>query len=214
MPSAQNLFGMKFNRLSVISETPVIRNKKTLWLCACDCGNELLVRADSLKTGHTESCGCKHAESVSLAVTKRNTTHGLRHHPMYNMWFKMIERCSNPKNKSFRDYGAKGITVSDRWRGSFEFFLKNMGERPSPSHEIDRINNSLGYFKENCRWVTRTENARNKSTTFLNAGDVREIKSLLSAGKAQSEIAKQYSVSKYCIHDIARGKSWKDIHLV
>lgn len=211
MGTRENLYGNKYNRLTVISEQPIIREKKTYWLCKCDCGNETTTRADQLKSGHTTSCGCQKKESVSAALIKRNTKDGLRFHPMYNMWAKMKDRCCNEKNKSFKDYGGRGIVVCERWRDSFKSFIADMGERPTIKHEIDRIDNDGNYQPGNCRWVLRLENARNKSTNKLNCTDVSAIKKALIAGEKQTDLARQFGVTKYAIHDVSRNRSWKDI---
>lgn len=88
-------------------------------------------------------------------------------------------RCNEKnKNKKIGKYYAnKGITVCDRWKNSFENFVKDMGPRPSNKHSIDRINSSLGYFKENCRWATSYEQATNVSrfTRLLSAENYLEI---------------------------------------
>jgi hypothetical protein len=73
----------------------------------------------------------------------------------------MKARCENPKNPKYYRYGARGITVCRRWAESFEAFLSDMGERPSPHHSIDRINNNGNYDPGNCRWATPLQQARN-----------------------------------------------------
>lgn len=78
----------------------------------------------------------------------------------YISWHGMIQRCANPTHKSYRRYGGSGITVCERWL-KFPNFLKDMGERPNEK-SIDRINNKLGYCKENCQWSTRKEQQRNR----------------------------------------------------
>lgn len=77
----------------------------------------------------------------------------------------MIKRCTNSKSKSFTDYGGRGITVCSEWLNSFEAFFADMGEKPTAAHEIDRRDNALGYFKDNCQWVTRKINSINKRTS-------------------------------------------------
>lgn len=79
----------------------------------------------------------------------------------------MIQRCTNPNDKRYKNYGGRGITVCKRWRNSFEKFLEDMGEPPTKEHSIDRINNNGNYCKSNCRWVTRKEQNRNKRNNRL-----------------------------------------------
>jgi hypothetical protein len=74
----------------------------------------------------------------------------------------MINRCTNVNNEAYNDYGGRGITVCDRWLNSFEAFYEDMGPRPSPNHSIDREENDLGYYKDNCRWATRVEQNNNR----------------------------------------------------
>ena len=83
-------------------------------------------------------------------------------HPLYRTWQNMIARCENPSCPSYKNYGARGIKVCERWRNSFELFVSDMGEKPSPMYSLDRINVNGGYQPDNCRWATRSEQARNK----------------------------------------------------
>lgn len=92
---------------------------------------------------------------------KKKEMHGLTHSTEQSVWTSMIQRCANPSNPNFPRYGAIGITVCDRWRNSLAAFVEDMGRRPSIKHTLDRIKNSLGYFKENCRWATHKAQMRN-----------------------------------------------------
>lgn len=93
--------------------------------------------------------------------------HSLSRTPEYRAWQTMRLRCHVPTNAAYPDYGGRGITVCDAWRDSPEAFLRDMGRKPSPAHEIDRIDNDRGYEPGNCRWVTRSENDRNRRSTRL-----------------------------------------------
>ena len=91
-----------------------------------------------------------------------NPKHGLSYTTEYKAWQTMRLRCTVPTNKAYPDYGGRGITVCQRWMDSVEAFVADMGLKPTPKHELDRIDNSKGYSPENCRWVTRTDNCRNR----------------------------------------------------
>jgi hypothetical protein len=89
---------------------------------------------------------------------------------IYQIWKDMLKRCSNRNNKDYKNYGDRGITVCERWldkENGFKNFLEDMGEPSSKHHSIDRINNDLGYYKENCRWATSKEQARNTSRSRI-----------------------------------------------
>lgn len=118
---------------------------------------------------------------------KRLGSHYSDYRPEYKIWGTMIQRCTNPSSSMYKNYGARGIKVCDRWSDKetgFINFYKDMGERPvdedGTPYQIDRIENSKGYSPENCRWVTPKDNARNKSNnnTFLVYGEPMCLKQL------------------------------------
>ena len=147
----KNLAGARFGRWTVVKEEGR-KHGQICWLCKCDCGNEKSIASAVLRKGKSKSCGC-YREQVK-------TTHGMYQTPIHRVWSNMIQRCTNPKNKAYHNYGGRGIKVSDRWR-SFEAFYQDMGDVPFEGAQIDRQNNDLGYSKDNCRWVTRSENLMN-----------------------------------------------------
>lgn len=151
-----DLVGIRYGNLIVIERAPDVVSSgciRRVWKCRCNCGSETLVRAGSLQSGNSRSCGCLREN--------RKTTHGETKTKEYRAWAGIWQRCHNPNNRRFADYGGRGISVCDEWK-SFEKFLSDMGRKPSDEHSIDRINNSLGYFSENCKWSTRSEQQRNK----------------------------------------------------
>lgn len=88
--------------------------------------------------------------------------HGLSYAPEYRAWQQMRLRCLDPEHAAYASYGGRGITVCDRWREDPAAFIADLGPKPSPKHELDRIDNDKGYEPGNCRWVTRKVNDRNR----------------------------------------------------
>lgn len=157
--------GQRFG--SLVAMSSVSGNGRLKWECKCDCGGTAYVTSTDLRSGHTKSCGCKKIEALVARCTKHgNSPEGSRTKE-YRTWAMLIQRCTNPNNPRFADYGGRGIGVCEAWRISFPTFLRDMGAAPSPQHQLDRRNNDLGYGPDNCRWATRSEQARNARRTRL-----------------------------------------------
>lgn len=161
------MLGMKFGKLLVIGEVPdryISKNgKEAVWVCRCECGRVIQVRGGQLRSGHTKSCGCAKGEYCG----KVHLVHGEHSTRLHSIWNSMKQRCNNPNNPKYMDYGGRGITVCDEWNESFIAFrnwaLAN-GYVDGKGHDcsIDRINNDGGYYPENCRWTTAKVQANNQ----------------------------------------------------
>lgn len=146
-----DIVGKRFGRLVAVRQGEK-RGRRTVWICRCDCGTESHVSIGNLNNGSTQSCGCLRREM--------HTSHGLTDTPTYRSWQAMISRCTRPSTGAFQQYGAKGVTVCQRWH-KFDNFLADMGVRPEGT-SIDRIDNERGYELSNCRWSTRSEQNKNR----------------------------------------------------
>lgn len=158
---SKNLIGNVFGRLTVIVQAESMRMPsgalKRMWQCRCECGDFAVCQQQHLTGGRSKSCGCLHREMARAASTK----HGGRYHPLYDIWTQMIQRCENPRNPAYRDYGGRGIYVCERWRSDFNAFLCDVGERPT-GHSLDRYPNNDGpYSPDNFRWATPKQQVAN-----------------------------------------------------
>lgn len=151
--------GQRFTRWVVAGEA-FRTNQRKVVPCLCDCGVARNVENSHLFKGTSKSCGCLALELV--------TTHGHKTRKYavggsaeYRAWRAMHQRTGDPNYKGYENYGGRGIAVCESWC-DFKNFYADMGDRPSGSHSIERMNNEMGYSPENCKWATRDDQAKNK----------------------------------------------------
>lgn len=159
-PRFTDLSGKTFGRLTALSFTGVRGTGKSsgrYWLCVCICGETATIKASSLTQGHTQSCGCLRLDKVREAIG----AHGQCQTPEYRAWRAMKQRCLNPRDQGYANYGGRGIGTCQRW-DSFVLFLEDMGPRPSRLHSLERLSNNGNYEPSNCAWATKKEQCNNQ----------------------------------------------------
>lgn len=162
----EDLTGCEFERLKVLSFDSV-KNGQKMWKCRCSCGNEVIVSASHLKTGHTRSCGCIQKELAREFCGKLAYKHGHSAERLYYVWGAMKRRCYSKKAKNYYNYGGRGIRVCDEWMDyeKFKEWAYSHGYDDSAVRgktTIDRIDIDGNYCPENCMFISNTEQARNK----------------------------------------------------
>lgn len=171
-PQFKDLTGLLFNRLTaqgIVEYRLNSRGKRiAVWLCRCVCGNEVRVTRSNLVSGGVQSCGCLRDDRLRAVLT----THGFSNHPLYTIWDGIRRRCNDPGDRAYKNYGARGIQMCERWR-DIQNFIDDMGERPSLKHTVERVDNEGHYSPDNCIWATRKEQNRNKRDTILVTYDGR-----------------------------------------
>lgn len=136
------------------TETSRQRCKYGIYRCQY-CGKEFECVSQSIKSGNTKSCGC--------LIRKQTGIHNLYYHRFYGTWSKMLHRCNNPKNKAYKDYGARGITVCEEWLDIKKFIEWAEATHPNIiGVSLDRIDNDKGYSSENCRWADKSTQSINQ----------------------------------------------------
>lgn len=189
-----DLTGQRFGRLVALYATKTVNNK-IYWMCRCDCGNEKEIRANSLTTGHTSSCGCLALELSTNRVSGINKTHGCRKIRLYSIWKSMKARCNNPNHKSYSRYGGRGITVCDEWNSSFVPFRDwAVSHGYDDCLTLDRMDSNGNYEPGNCRWATMKEQQQNRQNNIRVVYQGEEMvlsEAVRRSGVPRTRIAKQ-----------------------
>lgn len=163
-----DLSGQKFGRLTVVKFVGKNNQNRAIWKCLCDCGNETIARADALKSGDKQSCGCLNSENKSRECIERNIRHGLAHTRLYRVWCDMRRRCNDTRTPEYKNYGARGIKVCSEWDSNFQAFndwaMKNGYDETAARGDctIDRIDVNSNYCPDNCRFVNLMVQGSNK----------------------------------------------------
>lgn len=154
--------GEKFSRLTIISEAEK-RSGMRYFHCRCDCGKEGIFRFTALRVGKVKSCGCLRDQQNATA----SLSHGLSKTSLYTSWHCMKQRCLNEKCKAYNHYGGRGITIYEPWLQFESFKIWALANGYKEGLTIERIEVNGNYEPNNCKWITQTEQCRNRRNNVI-----------------------------------------------
>jgi hypothetical protein len=212
--------GDKYERLTVLEFAGVVRGQR-MYRCVCECGKTVVTPGTILRQGKRKSCGCLKAEKVGehARTSGMQFRHGLSRHPNYTLWQGIRRRCEDPRNKSWRRYGGRGIRVCERWTGrdGFPNFLADMGPQPQRGWHLHRIDGNGDYEPGNCQWLSPADhNAVHapapRVTWKLTAEIVRECRARYQRGLATiPQLRVEYGVTDATMRNAVNGRAWKHV---
>jgi hypothetical protein len=156
-----DMTGHRYGRLQVIEMCGHNKHNQRLWRCVCDCGNTTEVLGFLLRQKQTQSCGCLAKDSIASV----NYSHGMAHTAIFRVHCSMMDRCYLGTSHAYKNYGARGITVCERWH-RFENFYADMGDRPK-GMSLERVDNNGPYSPDNVRWASYKDQANNKRNNVI-----------------------------------------------
>ena len=199
-----SLIGNKYGKLTVIDYAGKSKYGGRLWLCRCECGNEVIVQTAQLNNGRKKSCGClpkENAKKIVRLAHEANRKYKISSNSrLYACWRGMITRCTNNKDRYFKDYGCRGIKVCNEWQDFDNFAEWAMSNGYNNSLTIDRIDVNGNYEPSNCRWATAKEQANNKRKTkyFEHNGEQKTL----------SQLANEYSINYKLLYERVVIEHW------
>lgn len=187
----KDMTGQRFGRLLVLGVSEKTKSGHAQWLCRCDCGHERSYFGKNLRRGMSRSCGCLARDSWGQSNVRHGHARVGRTSKEYRTWASMVQRCTDPSSTAYKDYGAHGVSVCERWREDFTNFLADMGPAPSSEHTIDRVDSAGNYEPANCRWADLQTQSRNRRSTVCLPwkGEDRSL----------SEISRMEGISTYML---------------
>jgi len=158
---ALSIVGSKFGYLTVLKDIGRAKDGQVVWTCECECGNYRNSVGSDLRSGKVNHCGCRRVKTGPKTIEPRKPR---VRPPLYGVWNSLMQRCYNPNRESYKDYGARGITVSTEWK-DYKNFYRDMAPRPE-GMSIEREDTNKGYSKDNCIWATAKEQQDNRTTSI------------------------------------------------
>lgn len=165
--NVKDISNKKFGRLTALEPTSKRKWGYVVWLCKCDCGNVFETTTSDLLRESTVSCGCLRKEKAAITAKKGDNRrkHNMSDTHIYWVWTKIKQRCFNPNDKGYKNYGGRGITICSEWKNDFKSFYDYVSALPhfkEKGYSIDRINNDGNYEPNNIRWATAYQQVHNR----------------------------------------------------